>query len=80
VFASRHSLSVLSTIGETDTIASTLEEYREIAVALAQTSRVCRAASGMREKTVQSGLCDHNVIQMLCEICDDVWQSIEKVK
>jgi protein O-GlcNAc transferase len=58
-FASRHSLSHLCNIGLTETIATTLEEYVELAVSLANDlPRLSRLRAGLRERMAASALCD----------------------
>ena len=48
-FASRHTLSHLSSVGLTETVASTLEEYVELAVALAgDLPRLASLRAGLR--------------------------------
>ena len=49
-FASRHSLSHLSNVGLTETIARTLDEYVELAVTLARDlPRLASLRAGLRE-------------------------------
>jgi predicted O-linked N-acetylglucosamine transferase (SPINDLY family) len=58
-FASRHSLSHLCNVGLTETIATTLEEYVELAVSLASDlPRLSRLRAGLRERMAASPLCD----------------------
>jgi predicted O-linked N-acetylglucosamine transferase (SPINDLY family) len=58
-FASRHSLSYLSTIGLTETIAASREDYIDIAAALAgDLSRLAEMRVGLRSKLASSPLCD----------------------
>ena len=58
-FASRHSLSHLSNVGLTETIARDLEEYVELAVALAgDLPRLAALRAGLRERMAASPLCD----------------------
>jgi protein O-GlcNAc transferase len=58
-FASRHSLSHLSNVGLTETIATTLDEYVELAVSLASDlPRLSRLRAGLRERMAASALCD----------------------
>jgi predicted O-linked N-acetylglucosamine transferase (SPINDLY family) len=58
-FASRHSLSHLSNVGLTETIARDLNEYVEVAVSLAtDLPRLAALRSGLRERTAASALCD----------------------
>lgn len=58
-FASRQSLSHLSNIGLTETIARDLDEYVEIAVGLAQDlPRLAKMRAELRERMAASPLCD----------------------
>jgi predicted O-linked N-acetylglucosamine transferase (SPINDLY family) len=58
-FASRHSLSHLSTVGLTETIASDWDEYVELAVALAgDLPRLAALRAGLRERMAASPLMD----------------------
>jgi predicted O-linked N-acetylglucosamine transferase (SPINDLY family) len=58
-FASRHTLSHLSNIGLTDTIARDLHEYVELALALAaDPSRLALLRAGLRQRMAASPLCD----------------------
>ncbi len=58
-FASRHSLSHLSNVGLTETIARTLDEYVELAVTLARDlPRLASLRAGLRERMAASPLCD----------------------
>jgi predicted O-linked N-acetylglucosamine transferase (SPINDLY family) len=58
-FAGRHSLSHLSNIGLTETIARDLDEYIDIAVALANDlPRLAELRSGLRGRVAASPLCD----------------------
>ena len=58
-FASRHSLGHLSNVGLTETIASTLDEYVERAVSLANDlPRLAALRAGLRERMAASPLCD----------------------
>ncbi len=58
-FASRHGLSYLTSLGFTETIAGSLEEYIELAVALAaDLPRLARLRAGLREQMAASPLCD----------------------
>jgi predicted O-linked N-acetylglucosamine transferase (SPINDLY family) len=74
-FASRHSLSHLTNVGLTETIARDRDEYVELAVSLAgDAPRLAALRSGMREMMAASPLCDGrrfatNFLAML----DDVW-------
>jgi len=58
-FASRHSLSHLSNVGLTETIAHDLHEYVELAVSLVgNPPRLAALRAGMRERMAASPLCD----------------------
>ncbi len=58
-FASRHSLSHLSNVGLTETIARDLDEYVELAVSLAgDLPRLATLRTGLRERMAASPLCD----------------------
>ncbi|MGO9809862.1 MAG: tetratricopeptide repeat protein [Isosphaeraceae bacterium] len=58
-FASRHSLSHLSNVGLTETIAQDLDEYTELAVSLAgDLPRLAVLRAGLRERMAASPLCD----------------------
>ena len=58
-FASRHSLSHLSNVGLTETIARDLDEYVELAVSLAgDLPRLAALRAGLRERMAASPLCD----------------------
>ena len=75
-FASRHSLSHLSNVGLTETIARDLDEYVEIAVALAgDLPRLAAIRARLRQQMAASPLCDGprfaaNLAALLC----DVWR------
>jgi predicted O-linked N-acetylglucosamine transferase (SPINDLY family) len=58
-FASRHSLSHLSNVGLTGTIAADLDDYVEIALRLAgELPRLAAIRAGLREQMAASPLCD----------------------
>ena len=58
-FASRHSLSHLSNVGLTETIARNLDEYVELAVATAaDLPRLAALRAGLRQRMAVSPLCD----------------------
>ena len=58
-FASRHSLSHLSNVGLTETIAGDLNEYAELAVSLAgDLPRLATLRAGLRPRMAASPLCD----------------------
>ncbi len=75
-FASRHSLSHLSSVGLTETIARDLNEYVELAVSLAgDQPRLAALRAGLRQRMAASPLCDGkrfatNFMSML----HDVWE------
>ncbi len=75
-FASRHSLSHLSNIGLTETIARDREEYVELAVSLASDRpRLAALRSGLRERMSASPLCDgRRFATHLMSILHDVWE------
>ncbi len=58
-FASRISLSVLSSVGLTETVARDLSEYVELATDLADDlSRLAKWRAELRERMARSPLCD----------------------
>ena len=58
-FAGRHSLSHLSSVGLTETIAHDLDEYVELAVSLAgDLPRLAALRAGLRQRMADSPLCD----------------------
>jgi predicted O-linked N-acetylglucosamine transferase (SPINDLY family) len=58
-FASRHSLSHLSNVGLTETIARDLDDYVELAVSLAaDLPRLAVLRAGLRQRMAASPLCD----------------------
>jgi predicted O-linked N-acetylglucosamine transferase (SPINDLY family) len=58
-FAGRHSLSHLSNVGLTETIARDLDEYVELAVVLAgDLPRLAALRAGLRDRMAASPLCD----------------------
>ena len=75
-FASRHSLSYLSNVGLTETIAHDLEEYVERAVALAgDLPRLAALRAGLRERMAASPLCDgKRFATNLLSLLRDVWE------
>jgi predicted O-linked N-acetylglucosamine transferase (SPINDLY family) len=70
-FASRHSLSHLSVVGLTETIARDRDEYVELAVSLASDlERLAVLRAGLRDRVANSPLCDgrrfaRNLMQVL---------------
>jgi len=75
-FASRHSLSHLSNVGLTETVAGSLEEYVELAVSLAgDLSRLAALRAGLRDRMAFSPLCDgKRFAENFVEILRTVWQ------
>ena len=75
-FASRHSLSHLSNVGLTETIARDLDEYVEIAVSLASDlPRLAALRAGLRERMAASPLCDGKRFAAdLMSVLREVWQ------
>jgi predicted O-linked N-acetylglucosamine transferase (SPINDLY family) len=75
-FASRHSLSYLSNVGLTETIAHDLDEYVELAVALAgDLPRLAALRAGLRERMAASPLCDgKRFAANLAQLLGDVWR------
>jgi len=75
-FASRHALSHLTSAGLTETIASTLEEYVELAVSLAgDLPRLASLRAGLRERMAASPLCDGKRLDTnLMQVVRDAWQ------
>ena len=77
-FASRHGLSHLSGVGLTETIAQDLDEYVELAVALAaDLPRLAMLRAGLRERMAASPLCDGkrfagNLLALLREIWENL--------
>lgn len=76
-FASRHSLSHLSTVGLKETIANTPEEYVELAVALAHDlPRLAAWRAGLRERMAASPLCDgRRFAKNLMHLLRGTWQA-----
>ncbi len=74
--AGRHSLSHLSSVGLTETIARDVDEYVEVAVALAgDLPRLAMLRTGLRQRMAASPLCDGNRFAMnLMSLLHDVWQ------
>jgi len=74
-FASRHSLSHLSNIGLTETIACDVDDYVEIAVALANNPhRLAEIRSALRDQMAISPLCDGpRFAQKLTALLIDTW-------
>jgi protein O-GlcNAc transferase len=75
-FASRHSLSHLSNVGLTETIARDLDEYVELAVALASDlPRLATLRAGLRERMAASPLCDgERFAKNLMVLLREVWR------
>jgi protein O-GlcNAc transferase len=76
-FASRHSLSHLSNIGLTETIARDLDDYVETAVRLAtDLPRLAELRAGLRERVAASPLCDgKRFARNFLELFANVWRS-----
>jgi predicted O-linked N-acetylglucosamine transferase (SPINDLY family) len=75
-FASRHALSHLSNAGLTETIAHDLDEYVELAVALAHDlPRLAGLRAGLRQRMAASPLCDaERFVDNLASLLQDLWQ------
>jgi predicted O-linked N-acetylglucosamine transferase (SPINDLY family) len=75
-FASRHSLSHLSNVGLTETIAHDLDEYVDLAVSLAgDLPRLAALRAGLRERMAASPLCDgKRFAANLMSLLQDVWE------
>jgi predicted O-linked N-acetylglucosamine transferase (SPINDLY family) len=75
-FAGRHSLSHLSNVGLTETIAGSLDEYVELAVRLAEDlPRLAALRAGLRRRVAQSPLCDgKRFADNLLEILRRIWR------
>jgi predicted O-linked N-acetylglucosamine transferase (SPINDLY family) len=75
-FASRQSLSHLSNIGFTETVARDLDEYLEIAVRLANDlPRLAAIRSRLREQMAASPLCDgRRFAENLMQLLRGVWR------
>jgi predicted O-linked N-acetylglucosamine transferase (SPINDLY family) len=74
-FASRHSLSHLSSVGLTETIARDLDEYVELAVSLAgDWPRLAALRVSLRERMAASPLCDGTRFATnFASLLGDVW-------
>ena len=75
-FAGRHSLSHLTNVGLTETIAGDLDEYVKLAVSLAgDLPRLAMLRAGLRERMAASPLCDgKRFANNLVSILHDVWK------
>ena len=75
-FASRHSLSHLSAMGLTETVARDLDEYVELAVSLAgDWPRLADLRAGLRPRMAASPLCDgKRFATNLSSILHSVWK------
>jgi predicted O-linked N-acetylglucosamine transferase (SPINDLY family) len=75
-FASRHSLSHLTSVGLTETIARDLDQYVELAVSLAgDLPRLAALRAGLRQRMAVSPLCDgKRFAANLTALLQDVWQ------
>ncbi|MGO9919094.1 MAG: tetratricopeptide repeat protein [Isosphaeraceae bacterium] len=75
-FAGRHSLSHLSSVGLTQTIARDADEYVELAVSLANDlPRLAAMRAGLRDQMAESPLCDGpRFAADLMSVLYDVWE------
>ncbi|MGO9110814.1 MAG: tetratricopeptide repeat protein [Thermoguttaceae bacterium] len=75
-FASRHSLSHLSNVGLTETVAQDFDGYVELAVSLAgDLPRLAALRAGLRERMAASPLCDGKRFAVnFASVLHDVWQ------
>ncbi len=75
-FAGRHSLSHLSNVGLTETIANDLDEYVELAISFAgDLPRLAAVRAGLRERMESSPLCDgKRFATHLASLLRDVWE------
>ena len=75
-FAGRHSLSHLSNVGLTETIARDLDEYVELAVSLAgDLPRLAALRTALRQRMAASPLCDgKRFATNLASMLREVWQ------
>ena len=75
-FASRHSLSHLSNVGLTETIARDLDEYVDLAVSLAgDLPRLALLRAGLRQRMAESPLCDgKRFATNLLSLLREVWE------
>jgi predicted O-linked N-acetylglucosamine transferase (SPINDLY family) len=75
-FASRHSLSHLSTVGLSELVAKDLDDYIALAVRLAgDLPRLAALRGGLREQVARSPLCDaQRFAQDFGRILRDVWR------
>jgi len=78
-FASRHSLSHLSNVGLTETIAQDLDEYVELVVSLAgDLPRLAVLRAGLRERMAASPLCDgKRFVANFAGVLQDTWRQRE---
>jgi predicted O-linked N-acetylglucosamine transferase (SPINDLY family) len=76
IFASRHSLSHLASVGLTELIAHDLDQYVELAVSLAgDLPRLAMLRAGLRQRMAASPLCDgQRFATNLAAMLRDVWQ------
>jgi predicted O-linked N-acetylglucosamine transferase (SPINDLY family) len=75
-FAGRHSLSHLSNVGVTETIATNVDQYVELAVTLANDlPRLAVLRAGLRERVRSSPLCDaKRFADNLLRLLRDAWR------
>jgi predicted O-linked N-acetylglucosamine transferase (SPINDLY family) len=77
-FAGRHSLSHLSNVGLTETIARDLDDYVDLAVSLAgNLPRLAALRAGLRQRMAASPLCDgKRFAENLASILRGVWKHL----
>ena len=75
-FAGRHSLSYLSNVGLTETIARNLDDYVERTVALANNlPRLAEIRANLRSQMAVSPLCDGpRFARNFCNLMRQVWR------
>jgi predicted O-linked N-acetylglucosamine transferase (SPINDLY family) len=75
-FASRQTLSHLSNVGLTETVATNFDEYVDVAVGLARDlPRLAQIRSGLRSQMARSPLCDgKRFAENLMLLLRDVWR------
>lgn len=79
-FSSRHSLSYLSTIGLTETIARDFDDYAAIAVTLAQDlPRLAALRNNLRKQMAVAPLCDGpRVAEQLSKLLTQLWRNLHR--
>ena len=82
LFSGRHSLSLLSTIGATETIVDDLNQYVECAVSLAQDlNRLSEMRASSRPRMLASPLCDAEMFTSYFEeVCARMWDTYRSGK